>query len=357
MYEIFFPLFVALSVFWYDGSYIVVNPPSSDFVIIAPDGTELTTAVYQIDGRLEAKIRPTMTGTYTYDGQSVYVAEIPPAVEFRHGAGSPENLLACESFPNTPNAKYADCYQFIDEANELGLNALYMILMNIGGDGQDVSPYWFVRDWSGQLENNNLTFDEQKLYLWQDFMETADRAGIELYLVLGEAEEENKRELDNGTLGPERMAYYNAMVSWFGHLNPVWVVSEEYDGDWAISDEEVLSWACYLKSIGAGRVAIHNASQNIASIFSPFVAHPCIDVLAVQYWYESTSGIMNWFNLATNYPVVLTEPYTIDLTTWERHCELKEQARQQGAYGYFLYSGNYDNNLESFYWLADGPCE
>ena len=51
-----------------------------------------------------------------------------------------------------------------------------------------------------------------------------------LHFVLNESEEANKRELDNGELGVERMLYYRELIARFGHhLSLQWNLCEEYN--------------------------------------------------------------------------------------------------------------------------------
>ena len=74
-------------------------------------------------------------------------------------------------------------------------------------------------------DNDNLHFDLAKLHQWGIVFEHAQRNGILLHFVLNEAEEGNKRELDNGQLGVERKLFYRELIARFGHLpalKPIW---------------------------------------------------------------------------------------------------------------------------------------
>lgn len=170
------------------------------------------------------------------------------------GTDSPENLLAYAGFDNTPRASHtysahARDWQagdpvfgtaaadggkgLIGALNYLsaqGVNSVYFLPMNIGGDGQDTSPYVGPLDWAGNSGNDNAHFDIGKLGQWERAFAHAQRRGIHLHVVLGEAEEANKRELDDASLGVERKLYYRELVARYGHhLALQWNISEEYD--------------------------------------------------------------------------------------------------------------------------------
>jgi len=56
-------------------------------------------------------------------------------------------------------------------------------------------------------------YDISKLGQWEQVFAHAQRSGIHLHFVLNESEEANKRELDNGELGVERMLYYRELIA------------------------------------------------------------------------------------------------------------------------------------------------
>ena len=98
------------------------------------------------------------------------------------------------------------------------VNSIYFLTMNVGGDGKDVWPWIGPIDRQGAArENDNLHFDTGKLRQWETVFDHAQRLGIFLHVVFNEAEEANKRELDDGELGPERKLYYREMIARFGH--------------------------------------------------------------------------------------------------------------------------------------------
>lgn len=237
------------------------------------------------------------------------------------GCNSPENFLAYAGFSNTTaNPQHPDWFHDYDRhvghwkagdpdwgggrgrgiigaLNYLAsqqVNSIYVLLMNIGGDGQDVWPFVGKIDRRGHPDNDNLHYDITKLNQWETVFAHAQRLGIALHLVLNEGEQANKAELDDATLGTERKLYYREMAARFGHHNGVvWNLCEEYnmEGNRAVPPEMITSWARYLKSVDAGRhpVTVHNNNHGepmkILPVegFAPFFGRGDIDLLSVQF--------------------------------------------------------------------------
>ncbi|MEM1213174.1 MAG: DUF5060 domain-containing protein [Planctomycetota bacterium] len=120
---------------------------------------------------------------------------------------------------------------------DVGVNSVYFLVNNVGGDGQDAHPFSRIStpaQLSGETNsgtpNDNLNYDVSKLEQWNTYFAHAQRQGIQLHMVLNEAENANKLELDDGTLGTERKLYYREMIARFGHHNALVLnISEEYD--------------------------------------------------------------------------------------------------------------------------------
>lgn len=187
------------------------------------------------------------------------------------GANSPENFLGYSGFDNTPTARhtYANHAKdwktgdpdwnngagkaIIGALNYLadrGVNSIYFLPMNIGGDAKDTSPFVGPINYSGSTSNDNLRYDISKLDQWEKVLAHAQRKGIHLHVVLNEAEPNNKRELDNATLGTERKLYYRELAARFGHHNAItWNVSEEYDYQLVLTPETVKQFAGYLQAV------------------------------------------------------------------------------------------------------------
>lgn len=158
------------------------------------------------------------------------------------GAGSPENFLAFADFDNTTAGKkilhryaaHAGHYRpgdptwkngkgkaIIGALNYLagkGMNSVYFLTMNIGGDGDDVFPY------IGKSERTR--FDVSKLAQWEIVFSHMDRLGMMLNVIT--QEQENDQLLDGGSLGTTRKLYYRELVARFAHhLGVTWNLGEE----------------------------------------------------------------------------------------------------------------------------------
>ncbi|MEM1108902.1 MAG: DUF5060 domain-containing protein [Planctomycetota bacterium] len=123
-----------------------------------------------------------------------------------------------------------------------GVNSIYFLPMNEGGDGQDTNPY---------VDRDDQTrFDVSKLQQWETVFTHAQKQGINLHVVLNEAENNNKRFLDNATLGNERKLFYREMAARFGHHNGLyWNMSEEYNRGLELSPETIRAFANYLDEV------------------------------------------------------------------------------------------------------------
>ena len=155
-----------------------------------------------------------------------------------------------------------------DHAGDAKVNSVYFLPNNIGGDGQDTSPYATQIDHSGETYsssvNNDVTrFDVSKLNQWNTAFQHAQEKGIHLHVVLNEAESDNKLELDDATLGVERKLFYRELVARFAHHNALqWNMSEEYNRDLELSPEQVREFAEYLDAVDAydHPTTVHNGN-------------------------------------------------------------------------------------------------
>jgi hypothetical protein len=99
-----------------------------------------------------------------------------------------------------------------------GMNSVYFLTMNIGGDGKDVWPY------TGYEERSR--FDCSKLDQWEIVFDHMDSLGLMLHIVTQETE--NELLLDNGDTGPQRKLYYRELIARFAHhLRITWNMGEE----------------------------------------------------------------------------------------------------------------------------------
>lgn len=101
---------------------------------------------------------------------------------------------------------------------EKGMNAIYLLTMNIEGDGKDVWPYTSPEDFT--------RFDVSRLAQWEQLFQHMQNKGILIHLVTQETE--NERLLDDGDVGPMRTLYYQELIARFGHhLGLIWNLGEE----------------------------------------------------------------------------------------------------------------------------------
>jgi hypothetical protein len=225
------------------------------------------------------------------------------------GADSPENWLGYAGFDNTPTAKHSfsphtQDWQtgdptfntsspdggkgFIGALNYLGaqgINSIYFLPMNIGGDGRDSSPYVNVANWAGSTTNDNLHFDVSKLNQWEQAFAHAQKKGIMLHFVLNEAEPANKQELDNATLGTERKLFYREMVARFGHHNALqWNISEEYEYLYNLGSDNVKLFAGYIQQVDPydHPITVHQLDRP-DNTWIPFLGDSRFSVTSFQY--------------------------------------------------------------------------
>jgi len=146
----------------------------------------------------------------------------------------------------------------INYLSDRGVNSMYFLLMNLGGDGRDTYPFIEA---TGTAEANTH-YDISKLAQWNTAMLHMQRKGIAAHLVLGEQEEGNQLWLDEGELGIERKLFYREMVARFSHLNAI---------KWNLSEESRYGDAKHL-AFGAELAALDWANHPVA--VHSFVDHP-----------------------------------------------------------------------------------
>lgn len=140
-----------------------------------------------------------------------------------------------------------------------GVNSVYMLPMNLGGDSQDVCPYVGQRN----TGFDKLHFDISRLAQWNRAFQHAQRLGILLHFVLAETEVANELWLDGGTLGVQRKLFYRELVARFGHHNAIkWNLSEEND----FPVQSLRNFADFLDELDAydHPIAVHNKPNDLS---------------------------------------------------------------------------------------------
>ncbi len=207
----------------------------------------------------------------------------------RGGTDEPEDFLGYEGFDRTPpKHRYAAHVSdwragdpdwgegkgrgIIGALNYLAsehVNSIYFLTMNVGGDGKDVWPWSGPIDPKGSASNDNLHFDTGKLRQWETVFDHAQRLGIFLHFVFNEAEEANKRELDDGELGPERKLFYREMIARFGHhLALEWNLCEEYNLNFNFGSERIRAFADYIRAVDPydHPITVHSAGDPVEQL-------------------------------------------------------------------------------------------
>jgi hypothetical protein len=227
-------------------------------------------------------------GPLKYAGTHYLKAEDGP-YWLRGGTDEPEDFLGFAGFVRTPpKHRYAAHVEdwrpgdpdwgdgqgrgIIGALNYLAeqhVNSIYFLTMNIGGDGKDVWPWLGEINGKGSRDNDHRHFDIEKLHQWELVFAHAQRLGLFLHVVFNEAEDANKRELDNGELGPERKLYYREMVARLGHHSALqWNLCEEYNLNFDFGPERVRAFADYVLALDpyGHPVTVHSAGDPVEKL-------------------------------------------------------------------------------------------
>lgn len=256
----------------------------------------------------------------------------------RGGTDEPEDFLGYAGFDHTPpKHRYAAHEEdwrdddpdwgdgkgrgIIGVINYLAsqhVNSIYFLTMNVGGDGKDVWPWVGPIDPKGSLSNDNLHFDVGKLRQWEVVFNHAQRRGIFLHFVFNEAEAENKRELDDGELGPERKLFYREMIARFGHhLALQWNLCEEYNLNFNFGADRVRAFADYIRAIDpyGHPITVHSAGDPVKELRFTF-GDPRFEMTSIQLnqrpIHEVTKAFRRETRLAGRPIPVSLDEFTLD---------------------------------------------
>jgi len=149
-----------------------------------------------------------------------------------------------EGDPVWQNGKGKGIIGALNYLHSVGVNSVYMLTMNIIGDGKDVWPY---SDY-----NERYRFDCSKLDQWEMVFGHMEQMGMMAHFVLQETE--NECLLDMGYTGVQRKVYLRELVARFGHhLAVSWNLGEENGpAHWTPigqTDEQKKAMASYIKSV------------------------------------------------------------------------------------------------------------
>ncbi len=234
------------------GKDIVVKDDKSYGESVYPDGLEGSFDVIESDKtgddfRAKGRIVDGGEGYFRFQGTD--------KIWIKNGADSPENFLAYDDFDQTlrygmktdvregeadPKKDLHKYEVHIADWNEgdptwqggkgkgvigalnylhsVGINSVYMLTLNILGDGKDVWPY--------NDHNERYRFDCSKLDQWEIVFDYMDKLGMMMHFVLQETE--NECLLDEGYTDVQRKLYLRELIARFGHhLGVTWNIGEE----------------------------------------------------------------------------------------------------------------------------------
>jgi hypothetical protein len=187
---------------------------------------------------------------------------------FREGEANPQNEIHAfeahladwrDGDPTWQNGKGKGIIGALNYLQSAGVNSVYMLTLNILGDGKDVWPY---TDY-----NERYRFDCSKLDQWEVVFDHMESLGIMTHFVLQETE--NECLLDIGQTGVQRRVYLRELVARFGHhLALTWNMGEENGpADWTPigqTDQQKKDMATYLKNINPwpSNVVLHTHAND-----------------------------------------------------------------------------------------------
>ena len=162
-----------------------------------------------------------------------------------------------------------------------GMNSIYFLTMNIGGDGKDVWPY---------VEPTDFTrFDCSKLDQWEIVFEHMQSRGMLMHVITQETE--NETLLDDGDTGRHRRLYYRELIARFAHHPAViWNLGEENGpanfSPVGQSTAQQQAMSDYFKAHDPyqNTVLVHShAALNAQEhILLPLLGHPTLDGVSLQ---------------------------------------------------------------------------
>ena len=152
-----------------------------------------------------------------------------------------------------------------------GMNSVYFLTMNVGGDGREVYP------WTGYDERNR--FDVSKLDQWEIVFAHMERLGLAMHVITQETE--NDQLLDGGALGDTRKLYYRELVARFGHhLAVVWNLGEENTN----SDAQRKAFSSHIRSLDAfdHPIVVHTYPGQYDAVYTPLLGYPDFEGPSLQ---------------------------------------------------------------------------
>ena len=161
-----------------------------------------------------------------------------------------------------------------------GMNSVYFLTMNVGGDGKDVWP-WISMD-------ERYRFDCSKLDQWEIVFSHMDQLGLIQHVVLTETENEALFEVDEGLststgFADSRKLYYRELIARFGH-HPAMIFNVGEENGWenedvpygaANSDEQRKMFADYIHDLDPydHPIVVHTLPGRYDEIYTPLLGY------------------------------------------------------------------------------------
>ena len=182
-----------------------------------------------------------------------------------------------------------------------GMNSVYMLTMNVMGDGDDVWP------WNGR--NERYRYDCSKLDQWEIVFSHMDKLGLMLHFVT--QEQENELLLDVGFTEVQRKLYYRELVARFAHhLAITWNMGEENGPsgfkDNSQTDRQRIDMATYLKETNPYNDPIvlhtHSNPDHRHDIMSALLGEPSYDGISMQlgWLFNTHNETKKWCRLSAD---------------------------------------------------------
>ncbi|MFB0551972.1 MAG: DUF5060 domain-containing protein [Phycisphaerae bacterium] len=196
------------------------------------------------------------------------------------GCDDPENFLGNYVNYNTIAKRKAA----VDYLADRGINSLYIMVHNIGGDDRDVWP-WLGETPRQAMANGgrNVRFDVVKLAQWRELFEYMQSKGVIPYLVL---------EDDSAWKGYDHARYYREIIAHFGDLPALlFNFGEEHNENYSLS--QALEFMHKLEQIDP-----YDHPRGIHNVNTPndqYIDAPQVDFTSIQ---TGSVGVLSGFDKA-----------------------------------------------------------
>jgi hypothetical protein len=196
------------------------------------------------------------------------------------GVNEPEDFLV----PGK-NAGFSSKSEAIDYLAELGVNSIYLMLNNVGGDRRNIWP-WVGSD-QEEAQTNHERFDVARLAEWENIFNDIQGKGLVTHIIF---------EDDQAWTEFNRSMYYREMVARFGHHNGIyWNLAEEYNE--VYSSTEIKDFAQLLRELDPYDHPLTVHQQGPLSNWDPFVGDARFDLTSFQTGEGAqNSATVQWFN-------------------------------------------------------------